>query len=42
MRRLVPVAVFAILVLTALVDHYFRDEFYYLACSHRLAWGFGL
>jgi hypothetical protein len=40
MRRLVPVAVFAILVVAALVDHYFRDEFYYLACSHRLAWGY--
>ena len=24
----------------ALGDHYFRDEFYYLACSHRLAWGY--
>lgn len=33
-------AVFAILVAAALVDHYFRDEFYYLACSHRLAWGY--
>jgi dolichyl-phosphate-mannose--protein O-mannosyl transferase len=37
---LVPVGVFAILVAAALVDHYFRDEFYYLACSHRLAWGY--
>jgi hypothetical protein len=40
MRGLVPIAVFAILVATGLVDHYFRDEFYYLACSHRLAWGY--
>jgi Dolichyl-phosphate-mannose-protein mannosyltransferase len=40
MRRLVPVGVFAILVAAALGDHYFRDEFYYLACSHRLAWGY--
>jgi MFS family permease len=40
MRRWVPLAVFALLVIAALGDHYFRDEFYYLACSHRLAWGY--
>ena len=40
MRRSVPLAVFALLVFAALGDHYFRDEFYYLACSHRLAWGY--
>src|SRR5436189_3732855 len=40
MRRSVPLAVFALLVIAALGDHYFRDEFYYLACSHRLAWGY--
>src|SRR5436190_8923101 len=40
MRRLVPVAVLALLLASALFDHYFRDEFYYLACSHRMAWGY--
>lgn len=40
MRRFVPFGVFALLVAAALVDHYFRDEFYYLACSHRPAWGY--
>lgn len=36
----VPAAVAALLLASASVDHYFRDEFYYLACSHRLAWGY--
>ena len=39
-RRLIPLAVFAVLLASALGDHYFRDEFYYLACSRRLAWGY--
>jgi len=39
-RRTIPLAVFALLVASALGDHYFRDEFYYLACSRRLAWGY--
>jgi 4-amino-4-deoxy-L-arabinose transferase-like glycosyltransferase len=33
-------AVFAVLAANARVDHYFRDEFYYLACTHHLAWGY--
>lgn len=40
MKHAIPVAVFAVLVGAALGDHYFRDEFYYLACSHRMAWGY--
>lgn len=39
-RWLIPLGVFALLVASALGDHYFRDEFYYLACSHRLDWGY--
>jgi Dolichyl-phosphate-mannose-protein mannosyltransferase len=39
-RRLVPLGLFVFLIATALGDHYFRDEFYYLACSRRLAWGY--
>jgi predicted permease len=39
-RVVIPCAVIALLTSTAFVDHYFRDEFYYLACSHRLAWGY--
>jgi hypothetical protein len=39
-RLIVPPAAFALLMGTALVDGYFRDEFYYLACSQRLAWGY--
>ena len=35
-----PLAVFAVLAANAGVDHYFRDELYYLACTHRLAWGY--
>src|SRR5436190_2110873 len=35
-----PLAVFVLLAASALGDHYFRDEFYYLACSRRLAWGY--
>jgi hypothetical protein len=37
---LIPLAVFVLLAATALGDHYFRDEFYYLACSRRMAWGY--
>ena len=37
---LVPFAVFLLLIVSALGDQYFRDEFYYLACSRRLAWGY--
>ncbi len=40
MKWLVPLAVFALLVAAAANDQYFRDEFYYLACSRRLAWGY--
>ena len=40
MKHAIPVAVFALLAGAAVGDHYFRDEFYYLACSHRLAWGY--
>jgi 4-amino-4-deoxy-L-arabinose transferase-like glycosyltransferase len=39
-RLAIPTAVGALLVIAAGGDHYFRDEFYYLACSHRLAWGY--
>ncbi|CAN5818421.1 glycosyltransferase family 39 protein [soil metagenome] len=31
---------FAVLIANALTDGYFRDEFYYLACARRLAWGY--
>jgi hypothetical protein len=37
---LIPFAVFVLLVVSAFGDNYFRDEFYYLACSHRLDWGY--
>ena len=40
MKHAIPAAVFALLAGAALGDHYFRDEFYYLACSHRMAWGY--
>jgi Dolichyl-phosphate-mannose-protein mannosyltransferase len=39
-KRGIPAGLFVLLVATALGDHYFRDEFYYLACSRRLAWGY--
>jgi hypothetical protein len=39
-RRLIPLGVFAVLVAAGINDHYFRDEFYYLACSRRLDWGY--
>src|SRR5262249_56006115 len=39
-RAAIVFAVMAVLAVTASVDHYFRDEFYYLACSHRMAWGY--
>jgi hypothetical protein len=39
-RLVVPSAVFLVLVGTALVDGYFRDEFYYLACTRHMAWGY--
>jgi hypothetical protein len=37
---ILPALVVAVLVIAASRDHYFRDEFYYLACSHRMAWGY--
>ncbi|MEO6238653.1 MAG: glycosyltransferase family 39 protein [Vicinamibacterales bacterium] len=40
MKRVIPFGILAVLVASALGDHYFRDEFYYLACSRRLAWGY--
>jgi hypothetical protein len=36
----VSAAVLMVLLVVAARDHYFRDEFYYLACSHHLAWGY--
>ena len=36
-RAAIVFAVMAVLAVTASVDHSFRDEFYYLACSHRMA-----
>jgi hypothetical protein len=39
-RAILPVLVMAVLIVAAFRDHYFRDEFYYLACSHRMAWGY--
>jgi len=36
----IPAAVASLLVASALGDHYFRDEFYYLACTHRMDWGY--
>ena len=36
----IPLAVFTALVANAMSDGYFRDEFYYLACARRLAWGY--
>ena len=39
-RALLPALVVGVLILVAAGDHYFRDEFYYLACSHRMAWGY--
>jgi 4-amino-4-deoxy-L-arabinose transferase-like glycosyltransferase len=39
-RLAVSAALFVILGATGAVDAFFRDEFYYLACSHRLAWGY--
>ena len=37
---IIPGCVFAVLIANALTDGYFRDEFYYLACARRLAWGY--
>ena len=37
---IVPAAVFAVLFATAFTGGFFRDEFYYFACSHRMAWGY--
>jgi hypothetical protein len=39
-RAIVPAAAVALLLCVAARDHFFRDEFYYLACSHHLAWGY--
>src|SRR6476469_7407380 len=38
--RVIPAAVFLLVTANALSDHYFRDEFYYLACSRHMAWGY--
>src|SRR5437867_8279398 len=40
MRLTIPIAVAVLLVASALGDHYFRDEFYYLACSRHMDWGY--
>jgi len=40
LRWLLPIGVFVLLVANATQDGYFRDEFYYLACARRLAWGY--
>src|SRR6185437_4350105 len=40
LRLLVPGALFVLLVAAASVDGFFRDEFYYLACTRHLAWGY--
>ena len=40
LRALVAAAAVLLLLFVAARDHYFRDEFYYLACSHHLAWGY--
>ena len=37
---LIPGGVFLLLIANAIGDHYFRDEFYYLACTRRMAWGY--
>jgi hypothetical protein len=39
-QAVVPGAVMGLLIVSAAGDGYFRDEFYYLACSRRLAWGY--
>ncbi len=39
-RVAVPAMVVALLMAAACVDHFFRDEFYYLACTHHMAWGY--
>jgi hypothetical protein len=39
-RALIPIGVFGLIVASAFNDQYFRDEFYYLACSYRLDWGY--
>lgn len=39
-RLAVPAAAMAVLTVVAFSDHYFRDEFYYLACTRRMAWGY--
>src|SRR5215211_7517805 len=39
-RAVIPLSVFTVLLANALTDGYFRDEFYYLACARRLAWGY--
>jgi len=39
-RATIALSVVALLAAAAGVDHYFRDEFYYLACSRHMAWGY--
>lgn len=36
----IPAAVVVLLLVAAARDGFFRDEFYYLACAKRLAWGY--
>jgi hypothetical protein len=36
----IPLGLFVFLVTAARNDGYFRDEFYYVACSYRLDWGY--
>ena len=38
--RVIPAAVFLLVTANAVSDHYFRDEFYYLACGRHLDWGY--
>ena len=39
-RVAITTAVFLVLFATAFTGSWFRDEFYYLACSRRMAWGY--
>ena len=39
-RLAVPAIVVVLLMARASVDHFFRDEFYYLACTRHIAWGY--
>jgi hypothetical protein len=39
-RGTIAFTVVVLLMAAAGVDHYFRDEFYYLACARHMAWGY--